>query len=83
MVLEQKSERRQTPLLFLDQWLQRASVLYHPDNIAACTEAIATLGGEEPAVVKIGWVEILDMKLGLKKSREGFGAASPLSKSSQ
>jgi hypothetical protein len=46
-------------------------------------EAIATLGGEEPAVVKMGWVEIRDMKLGLKESREGFGAASPTSKSSQ
>ena len=78
-----ESEKGQTPLLFLDQWLQRASVLYRSDNITACTEAIATLGGEEPALVKIGWVEIRDMKLGLKESKEGFGAASLLSKSSQ
>ena len=81
-VLEQESERRQTPLLFLDQWLQKDSVLYRPDNITDCTEAIATFGGEEPALVKIGWVEIKDMKLGLKESMKGFGAASPLSKSS-
>ena len=47
--------------MFLDQWLQRASVRYLPESMTACTVAMATLAGEEPAVVKSGWVEVMDM----------------------
>ena len=72
-VLLQESERRQTPALFLDQWLHSASVRYLPDNITDCTNAIDTFAGEEPAVVNIGWEEVRNMKLGLKYSSDGFG----------
>ena len=61
LVSEHSSERRQTPLLFLDQWLQRASVRYLPEIMTACTVAMATLAVEEPAEVKSGWVEVMDM----------------------
>jgi hypothetical protein len=44
--------------LFFDQWLQRASVRYLPESMTACTVAMATLAGEEPAVVKSGWAEV-------------------------
>jgi hypothetical protein len=66
LVSEHSSERRQTPLLFLDQWHQRAFVRYLPETMTACTVAMATLEGEEPAVLKSGCVEVMDMQQGLK-----------------
>ena len=44
----------QCPDVLLDQWLQRASVRNLPETNLACTDAIATLVGEEQAVVQMG-----------------------------
>ena len=53
-MLEQSADRRQTPFLFFDQCLHRLSLLYPPEIILACTLAIDTFEGEEPAVFQIG-----------------------------
>ena len=47
----QEVEMRQTPSLLLDQLLHRASDRYLPEIIWACTVAMETLAGDEPAVV--------------------------------
>ena len=79
---EQSSDRRQCPLLLV-QWLQRASVLYRPETMVAWIVAIATFDGEDPADVKSGWQEVMDIKQGLKKEREVSGSISVLSTVSQ
>ena len=66
-----------------DQWLNSAFIPYLPDTMTDCTNAVVTFAGEEPAVVNIGWEEIKDMKLGLKKSSNGLGSASALRMVSQ
>ena len=78
----QFSERRHDPLL-LDQCLQRASVLYRPEIMVACTVAITTFDGEDQADVKTGWQEVRDMKQGLKKDRDDLGSTSERSRDSQ
>ena len=50
----QDEDDLQYPLGLLLQWLQRPSVLYLPDNITDCTDAMDTLLGEDPAVVQRG-----------------------------
>ena len=37
---------------------------------------MATFAGEDPEVVQMGWVELSDMKAGLKNSSDVRGAAS-------
>ena len=53
-VAEHPGERRQNPCLFLDQCLQRLSLLYRPLIICAWMVAIETFAGEDPAVVQRG-----------------------------
>ena len=79
---EQVSDRRQFPLRFV-QCLHKASVLYRPESMDACIVAIATFDGEDPAVVKSGWQEVIDMKHGLKKDSDDRGSTSERSDFSQ
>ena len=79
---EQFSDRRQCPLLLV-QWLQRASVLYRPETMIAWIVAIATFDGEDPADVKSGWQEVMDIKQGLKKESDVSGSTSVLRTVSQ
>ena len=68
-ISQQACESWHVPCLLLDQWLHRASVLYRPETMIACTLAIATLEGEEPAVLKRGCEDVMDMKHGLKNDK--------------
>ena len=60
----QAEDDRQKPFGLLLQWLQRPSVLYLPDNISDCTDAMDTRVGEDPAVVQRGCGEERDMYFG-------------------
>ena len=60
----QEEDDLQNPLGLLLQWLHRPSVLYLPDNMTDCTEAIDTIVGEDPAVVHRGLGEERDMYSG-------------------
>ena len=82
-VLEQAGESRQTPEEWIFQLLHNASVLYRPESICAWIVAIATLAGDDPAVVQMGCGLISDIWLGLKKIKESRGAALSLSEVSQ
>ena len=83
LLSQQVWESKHKPFLFLDQWLQRASVRKRPDNMIACMVAIATLAGEVPAVVHNGCGVVSDMKAGLKKTSDGKASASDLNNDSQ
>ena len=82
-ILLQPSDSKHTPFLFGDQWLQSASVRYLPDTMTACTVAIETFAGEEPAVVQSGWGVVNDINAGLKIASDGNAAASDRSTDSQ
>ena len=60
----QEEDDLQNPSGLLLQWLQRPSVLYLPDNMTDCTDAMDTWVGEDPAVVQRGCGEERDMYLG-------------------
>ena len=60
----QDEDDLQEPLGLLLQWLHRPSVLYLPDNMTDCTDAMETLDGEDPAVVQRGCGEERDMYFG-------------------
>ena len=76
---------RQTPFALSDQCLHNLSVLYLPDSILACTEALMTSysWGDDAAFMKSGWGLVSDMKRGLKYFNDGRTAASLLSFISQ
>ena len=78
-----KSDKRQEPCLLEDQWLHSPSVLYLPEIMSACTVAMDTLVGDDPAVVQSGCGEDRDMKERFKNFRESRDAASALSLCSQ
>ena len=78
-----ESDKRQEPCLLEDQWLHSPSVLYLPEIMSACTVAMDTLVGDDPAVDHSGCGEERDMKEGRKNFRESRGAASALSLCSQ
>ena len=75
-ISEQASESWHVPRLLADQWLHRASVLYLPDAMTACTLAIAAFEGEEPAVVKRGCGDVMDIKHGLQNERDDIETTS-------
>ena len=79
----QSFESKHTPFLFWDQWLHSASVRYLPETMTACTVAIATFAGEEPAVVQIWCGVVNDINAGLKEANEGNEIDSDLSNDSQ
>ena len=73
VIVRVQEGRRHPPSVLLVQWLQSASVRYLPDSIRACTVALLTSYGLDPAVSQSGWGEERDMNCGLKNVSEVFG----------
>ena len=65
-IVEHDSDIRQNPETLLDQCEQSCSVRYLPDIILACTVAIDTFAGEDPAVHHTGCGLDSDIKFGKK-----------------